>query len=255
MTPLRVLIADDELLARRRLARLLAVEPEVVIAGECVSGDEVLARIAEDDVDLVLLDIQMPGLDGLSAVRRWPADGPLIAFCTAHAEHAIAAFDAGAVDYLLKPVEADRLRKALDRARAHHARARFLDEAARHRAEAAPLAAPHKPLARLALPTRQGILLVDPDDVTHALLDGELVTVYTRAGGALFCDLSLQELADRLPADRFERVHRRALLNLAHVERLQPVETGGFVARTAGGHAVEVSRQAARNLRRRLGIR
>ena len=109
-------------------------------------------------------------------------------------------------------------------------------------------------LERLALPTRQGIVLLDPRQVTHAQLDGELVTVFAE-GRQVLCALSLQELEGRLPAHLFTRVHRRALVNLEHVVRLEPTETGGFIARTTGGHSVEVSRQASRDLRRRLGLR
>jgi two-component system LytT family response regulator len=97
-------------------------------------------------------------------------------------------------------------------------------------------------------------VLVDPRDISHALLDGALVTLYTTKGDYL-TDLTLQELEKRLRGGRLERVHRRALLNLDHVLRLERVETGGFIARTSRGQAVDVSRQAARGLRRRFGLR
>jgi two-component system LytT family response regulator len=251
--PLRVLVADDEAVARRRLLRLLAAMPDVTVAGECQDGHEVLERARSGAVDVVLLDIQMPELSGLDALQLLPADGPTVIFCTAHTTHAIAAFDVGAIDYLLKPVEAARLRKALARAREHEARRRYQDELARHQSQSrAPAAAP--PLLRLALPTRLGIVLIDPQHISHARLEGELVTVYTSKGEHL-SDLSLQELEGRLPTDSFVRVHRRALVNLEHVVRLDTTEIGGFIAWTGGGHAVEVSRQAARQLRRRLGLR
>ena len=97
-------------------------------------------------------------------------------------------------------------------------------------------------------------MLLDPAHVSHAQLDGELVTVHT-TGGQYLSALSLQDLENRLPGEHFARVHRRALVNLEHVVRLEPNEIGGFVARTRTGQAVEVSRQAARDLRRRLGLR
>jgi two-component system LytT family response regulator len=240
--PLRVLIADDEAIARKRLVRLLAAMPEVVITGQCADAHEVLTIVRGGEVDVVLLDIQMPELSGLDALQLFPVDGPAVIFCTAHAAHAVAAFDVGAVDYLLKPIDSGRLRKALDRAR--------------QRGSAAPStpAGEAAPLDRLALPTRQGIVLLDPRDVTHAQLADELVTVYA-AGQAYLSALSLQELETRLQPPAFVRVHRRALLNLAHVVRLEPNEVGGFLAQTSGGHSVEVSRQAARELRKRLGLR
>lgn len=242
MSRLRVLIADDEQVARARLVRLLSAMDEVELAGEAKDGDEVLARVRAGGVDLVLLDIQMPKLSGTEALALWPADGPWVVFCTAHAEHAVKAFDGGAVDYLLKPVEPDRLKKALDRARARGTHQRFAEALKRHQ------------LARLPITTRQGVVLLDPATVTHAVLEGELVTVYTRDAQYL-ADFTLQDLQERLPPGKFERVHRRALLNLEAVARLEPLETGGYTARTHGGHSVEVSRQAARDLRKRLGLR
>jgi two-component system LytT family response regulator len=244
--PLRVLIADDEQVARKRLTRLLSALPEVELVGECTDGAEVLERIRAGGVDVVLLDIQMPHLTGMEALQLFPADGPYVIFCTAHPDHAVEAFDAGAVDYLLKPIEPGRLQKAVERARDREARARFQQELGQHHLPAA--------LDRLPVSTRQGILLIDPSTITHAQLGDELVTVFTLTGEHL-TDATLQELQARLPAQQFERVHRRALLNLSHVQRLEPLETGGFVARTVRGHAVEVSRQAARELRKRLGLK
>lgn len=239
---LRVLVCDDELIARRRAARLLAEQPGVEVVAECASGGEVLARLAADDVDLVVLDIHMPGLTGLETALQMPEDRPYLIFLTAHPEHAVAAFDVGATDYLVKPVDDVRLKKALDRAR------RQLD---------APLGRDlhdaGAPLARLAIATRTGVVLLGPDEVTHAVFDGQLVTVHTR-DRAILADATLQELEQRLSAPHFERVHRRAIVNLLHVERLEPVLSGGYVARIAGGRSVDVSRQAARRLRRRLGI-
>lgn len=237
---LQVLIADDELLARRRLARLLAELPGVTLVGECCSGQELLATLARGDheVDLVLLDIHMPGLSGLEAGALLPEDGPYIIFTTAHEEHALAAFDLGAVDYLLKPIDAVRLGKALQRAR---------------RRLGAQASAPAAELVRLPVSTRQGIRLLDPRELSHATFDGELVTLHTR-GGPLLTDFSLQDLEERLPAACFERVHRRALINLEQLACLDPLETGGYTARMQDGGLVPIARQAARRLRRRLGL-
>ncbi|RKH31819.1 DNA-binding response regulator [Corallococcus praedator] len=260
--PLRVLIADDELLARKRLSRLLAALPDVSVCGEAVDGDSVLAAVRAGGVDVVLLDIHMPGLSGLDAMALLPLGGPHVIFCTAHAEHAVNAFEHGAVDYVLKPVEAARLQKALERARARlpaspPTSAPTSAPAARAKNVTAPPQASGgsgPAFARLPIPTRQGLVLVSPDAISHASLEDELVTVFTTQGDFL-TDFTLNELADKLPAEHFHRVHRRALLNLSHVTRLEPLETGGYLARTARGHSVEVSRQSARELRRMLGLR
>ncbi|MCB9753606.1 MAG: response regulator transcription factor [Myxococcales bacterium] len=253
---LRVLIADDEQVARRRLTRLLGAMPGIELAGECARGDAVLEWLARPEarVDVLLLDIRMPGISGLEARALIPDDGPYVIFTTAHAEHALEAFEVGAVDYLLKPIEAGRLSRALARARrALRGRA---DAGAEAERDAAPEDAPA--IARLAVPTAKGILLLDPADITHALFDGALVTVFA-GQGPVIADGSLGELEKKLEGltragARFERVHRRALLNLDRLARLEPVETGGFVAYTDRDAAVPVSRQVARRLRKRLGL-
>ena len=253
--PLRVLVCDDESIARKRAVRLLTELSEVEIVAECSNGEEVLALLAKEEVDVVLLDINMPGLTGLETTAKMgdallaanvkrglpPEDRPYVIFLTAHPEHAIEAFDIGATDYLLKPVDAPRLQKALDRAR------KQLDNAP------AALPAVGAALARLAVSTRDGVLLLSPADVTHAVFDGQLVTIHTK-DRAVLTDQSLQDLEGKLPTSHFERVHRRAILNLLHVERLEPVLSGGYVARLDSGQKVDISRQAARKLRRRLGI-
>jgi two-component system LytT family response regulator len=240
---LKVLIADDEQLARARLSRLLGAMEDVTVVGEAKDGEEVLTRVRAGGIDVVLLDVQMPKLTGVEAMALWPPDGPWVVFCTAHAEHAVKAFEIDAVDYLLKPVEPERLKRALDKARQRETRETFSAAVKKHQA-----------IPRLPVQTRQGVVLLDPSSVTHAVLEGELVTVHTKDSQFL-TDYSLNDLEQRLPAGRFERVHRRALLNLEAVARLEPLETGGYLARTHSGHSVEVSRQAARDLRKRLGLR
>ena len=236
--PLRVLVADDELLARRRLVRLLAEIRDVSVVAECVDAEEALSRVRAGGVDVALLDIHMPGLTGIDALGMMSSGSPAIIFCTAHPDHAIAAFEGGAIDYLLKPIELERLRKAIERGRSR---------------VAAPKTVELPGLQRLAIETRQGIVLVDPARITHAVLEGALVTVVT-LDAELVTDFTLQDLERKLPPGRFQRVHRRALLNLEHVVRLEPLETGGLAARTVRGHTVEVSRQAARALRKTLGL-
>ena len=260
---LQVLIADDEQIARRRLGRLLRAMPGVELAGECARGDEVLARSRAAErapVDVLLLDIRMPGISGIETRAMIPEDGPYVIFTTAHAEHALEAFEVGAVDYLLKPIEAGRLAKAIARARrALSGRPRASASPASDSSDSSEADAPAPlALARLALPTAKGVLLLEPSAITHAGFDGALVTVYTDRGPVI-ADGSLNELEKKLrrvtgEPSSFERVHRRALLNLARVERLEPADTGGFVARTDRGERVPVSRQVARRLRKRLGL-
>lgn len=239
--PLRVLIADDEALARQRLLRLLAGVARVEVVAECANGNEVLQFLehAEERPDILLLDIRMPELSGLETRALLDDDAPYVIFITAHSEHALQAFDVGADDYLLKPIEAARLKLALDRAA--------------QRLKPARVPSVEVPLARVPVQTAQGIVLVNPDQLSHAELTGPLVTLYTERG-PLLADFSLQYLQDVLPDPRFWRVHRRAFVNLDFVERLEPVDSGGYLAHMRGGARVPVSRQVGRRLRRALGL-
>ncbi|MEM9188932.1 MAG: LytTR family DNA-binding domain-containing protein [Myxococcota bacterium] len=244
---LRVLIADDEKLARARLTRLLAELADIEKAGECQNGQEAVDRVGEGDIDVLLLDIHMPGLNGLDAFRAMGEDAPYVIFTTAHSEHAVEAFDLGAVDYVLKPVEGVRLEKALGRARAHFVRVA---------AEAPPVVTGAQ-FDRLAFHTRGGVQLVAPTSISHATFDGQLVSmvvVEDNTPETHLVDLTLVELMGRVPESVFERVHRRAVVNLLQVQRLEPLETGGYHAVMKSGDVVDVSRQSARRLRKRLGL-
>lgn len=241
MTPLRVLIADDEAMARKRMTRLARALEGVEVVGAVEDGQQVLDAVAEEPLDLLLLDIQMPGLTGLDASALLPGDGPTVVFTTAHPEHALAAFDLGAADYLLKPVDAARLKKAVDRVRSQRATEGGSPQAAG--------------LERVALPTRRGVRLVAPRDLACATFDGTALTVHLASDEQIFADLTLSQLEDRLPAPPFVRTHRRALVNLNLVEELEDQPSGGYLARLRSGRRVAVSRAVARSLRRRLGLR
>jgi two-component system LytT family response regulator len=246
--PLRVLVCDDELMARKRVLRLLSELPGIEAAIECESGEQVLVKLREEDVDVAILDINMPGLSGLETVMQMPEDRPYVIFLTAHPEHAVQAFDVGAVDYVLKPVDDARLAKALTRAR------NSLDHVGPEGAAGAGGDAVATKTSKLAIATHDGAALINPGDVTHATFDGALVTVHT-AARAILTDDTLQDLEAKLPPGPFERVHRRAIVNLDHVDRLESVDSGGYVACLSTGKRVDVSRQSARRLRRRLGLR
>ena len=246
--PLRVLVCDDELMARKRIARIVSELPGIEAVLECASGEEVLRVLGEEDIDVAILDINMPGLTGIETTAKMPEERPYVIFLTAHPEHALAAFDVGAVDYVMKPAESERIEKAIVRARS------FLDGPPRSASAATSASAEGSPLKRLAVPTKQGVILLSPLEITHAIFDGALVTVHTE-GKKLLTDHTLQDLEDKLPKDTFERVHRRALLNLEAVSRLVPLPSGGYTAELRTGLTVEISRQSARKLRRRLGLR
>lgn len=229
---IRVLVVDDELLARQRLERLLGAVPDVEVVAACASAEEAAGVLREEAVDLALLDIDMPGLSGLDAAALMAREGLAVVFVTAHPEFALAAFGVGARDYLLKPVDAERLGRAVDRAR---------------RPSPAISSDP------LAIPGARGVRLVAPAELSHAVIEGESVALHV-GEQVLYTDWTLNELERRLPPARFVRVHRRALVALDAVVLLEPNDEGGYLARLRSGATVVVSRAAARALRRRLGI-
>jgi len=235
MTPLRVLVVDDELLARRRMLRLLSDCEGITVVGEASDAAQALLLLREEPVDLVFLDIQMPGLTGIQASELIDPDAITVVFVTAHPEHAVAAFGVGAADYLLKPVDGPRLETALARVRERRG---TLPDPSTH---------------RLALPTRKGIRLVDPGTVRSAIFDGSLLAVHLPEE-RLFVDWTVRALEERLPQPPFLRVHRRALVNLDHVSLLEPTDAGGYIAHLDAGPPIQVSRQVARGLRRDLGV-
>ena len=243
---LRIILADDELQARKRLTRLLESMPDVEVMASCASGAEVLDQLRRVQADVLLLDISMPGMGGLELCAQLPPGGPAVIFVTAHAHHAVEAFELGVADFVLKPVTGARLAKAIERVTA-----RVADRPAGP-GNAPPMASAPTSSPRLALETRNGVVLLDPAAILYARFDGALVTVAT-ALASWVTDLSLTELAARLPA-RFHRVDRRHLLNLDEVTSLRPEPTGGYLAVTRSGAEVPVSRAAARQLRRRLGL-
>ncbi len=227
---LRVLLADDEKMARKRLRRLLETAGGVTIAAEARSGEEAAAALDPDAIDVAILDIDMPDLNGLQLAELAGRRGIPVIFVTAHEQHAVKAFATGAVHYLLKPLELPDLDEALTRVRE------------RSTAEAP---------ARIALTVGDDVHLIDTETISHAVFDGTLVTVHADGREWLSSD-SLQELERKLAGGDFLRVHRRALVQLSHVERLEPLPSGGYNAVLRGGAEVPVSRQVARELRRRL---
>lgn len=239
---LRIALADDESTARRRMNRLLEAMPGVDVVGCHEDAQGVLDQLQDEAIDVLVLDVQMPGLSGLEAHALMGADAPYVIFATAHPQHAIEAFELGAVDYVLKPIEASRLGKAVERARAHVQRAP-------NPTEGAP-----DPYDRVPVVTRDGIVLLDPPAISHAVFDGTLVTVHTTEGDAHLTDATLADLHGRLPEGSFDRVHRRVLLNMHEVSVLRPTPSGGFVAVTRGGAEVPISRQSARRMRKALGL-
>jgi two-component system response regulator AlgR len=215
--PLRVLIVDDEPLARRRLRRLLdeTSTPATEVVGEAGDAAEALAHLQRGAVDLVLLDVAMPGTGGLDAARRWAAlpSPPLVVFVTAHGEHALAAFDLDAADYLTKPVRQERLQAALERAARRRSPAPRGGTAVTSGAPAT-VAPPV-----IVVNDRGRVTRVPLPEVLYLKAELKYVTLRTATGRHLL-DESLADLEQRL-GGAFLRVHRNALVAVAAVRELQ----------------------------------
>jgi two-component system LytT family response regulator len=226
MAEIRALIVDDEPLARRGIRQLLAPYPEIVVAGECRDGREALRALATVKPDLVFLDVQMPGLDGLGVIRvHGPERMPMTVFVTAHDEFAVQAFETQAIDYLVKPLSEARFRATITRVReririndavalAGRLSALLNSEAARSGVD--PGARKSSPVAPIAVPTETGELLIDAEEIDW--IEAEDYHAGIHAGGRHYrVRESLSALEGRLDPARFVRIHRSAIVRLDQV--------------------------------------
>jgi len=229
---IRAVIVEDEPLARRTLRDFLGEIDWVELAGEAENGSDGVRLVGEIRPQLVFLDVQMPGLSGLELLERIPYE-PAIVFTTAHDEYAVRAFELGAVDYLLKPFGRARFRKTLERIRS--------------RMEDAAATAPGERLTRLFVRDGERILPLAIGDVVRLEAADDYVTVHSGRREFLV-GLTLQEFENRLPPDRFLRVHRSHIVNLDHVASIEPHDRR-LVVRMRDGSTVLASRAASQTLR------
>lgn len=243
MTLHRVLIADDEPLARERLQRMLAAMPDVEVCAEASHGEGVLAAIEQEDPDILLLDIRMPGMDGLELAARVQslANPPAIIFCTAYEDYALKAFDVQAAAYLLKPVRREVLADALQRAGRLN---RVQRQAIGHATETGQHLLP--------VSSNRGTELIDMTRVYYCEADQKYVTLHHDAGETL-TDLSLKAIEQRFES-LFLRIHRNTLVGTRHLRALEKQEDGSYRARLQGHPAaLPVSRRHNAQVRSWLG--
>ena len=227
--PLRALIVDDEPLARKRLRDLLAAEPSLEIIGEAGSGTEAVKLIRGERPDLVFLDIQMPGTDGFGVVREIAGDDPpLIIFVTAHDEHAIKAFEVEAVDYVLKPVLAPRLKEAVRRA-VDRIRGGTRDTSGDLARLLERLSLPTAPQpARLPIRRDGSVTFVRVDEIDWLEADGDYVRIHVGKTTHVIRE-TIAEALSKLPQGRFVRVHRSIVINTERIREVQPWFKGDYV--------------------------
>src|SRR5262245_61629843 len=216
---MRTLLVDDEPIARQVLRDELQHHRDLEVIGEASHGQEALDLIAALKPDLVFLDLQMPGLGGFDVIRRLESSLPFVIIVTAFDQHAIQAFEAGAIDYLLKPVNSDRLAKAVDRARQLSGKSRDIAEHLAGIAAAAPDQPSTLKMRKVVGRAGEEYFLLDLDEVLAFQAEGEIVWIVT-SRQRYFATQSLRAIEDRLQGLAFQRVHRNAIVNVNHVRKM-----------------------------------
>jgi len=245
---MKTLIVDDEPIARRVLREELEAIPQVVIVGEAENGKQALEQIATLQPDLVLLDLQMPVMGGFEVVRKLAGGHlPVVVIVTAFDQHAIEAFEAGAVDYLLKPVGEERLRKALERAhRLHQNPLAVANDVANIATAALP---DHSSRGRKIVGKDGGeYLLLDADEILAFQAEGELVWIVT-AKTKLLATQTLRVIESRLREQQFQRVHRSAIVNVNHVRKMSALSSQRWLVTLSNSLQLVVSKRQAHNIR------
>ena len=258
---LRAIVVDDEQLAREELCFLLGQVDDVEVVGQAANGIEALRVVDEQSPDLVMLDVQMPGLTGFEVARRLLRAGvdAHFVFVTAFDQHAIEAFEVNAVDYLLKPVEADRLATAVDRARRRIqsdrqvARPQSTDEMERLLQLMSERQGRRE---QLALKVADRFLLVQSDEVVHASVQDDVITVVTNSLSGTSNYRTLDELQARLDPAVFWRVHRSHLVNINKIKVIVPWFSRNYILKMRDGKGTEipVSRSQTKRLREYLRL-
>src|SRR6201993_3093460 len=251
---IKVLVVDDEAPARQRLLDLLRRDPQVGTILESCNGEDAVEAIQKQQPDLVFLDVQMPELDGLGVIDAIGAsEMPLTVFVPAYDQHAIRAFEANALDYLLKPFSDERFEGALARAKARLEERSMLEFGQRvmKMVSAAPAGSDRR-WDRLVVKSGGSTRFVRVVDVDWIEAAGVYVNLHV-AGKEFLYRTALNDLADRLAPRRFVRVHRSAIVNIERIVRREPISHGEFDVVLRNGSRARVSRTYRAQLEKRLG--
>jgi DNA-binding LytR/AlgR family response regulator len=254
LTPIRTLIVDDEPIARQVLREELGSFADVEVCGEAGDGQDALVKVARLKPELMLLDLHMPGLGGFEVIQRLPNDAlPMVVIVTAYDQHALRAFEAGALDYLLKPVSGERLEKAIERARAMRGRPGEIAESLVRLTEvrlpeAGVMAAGCR---RIAGKSGQAYYLLNLEDILAFQAEREIVWILT-GKQRYVATQNLRAIEARLEGSRFYRVHRNALVNLDHIWKLTPLSSQRWLLTLTNSQELIVSKRQAHRMRQTL---
>jgi two-component system, LytTR family, response regulator len=266
---IRAIIVDDEPLARRGVRARLARAGGYTVVAECASGREAVAAIRGQSPDVVFLDVQMPGIDGFGVIREVGADRmPVVIFVTAYDAHALRAFEAHALDYLLKPIDDDRFAAAVERTRRRvterdesavarrlvalmHEVGATVDATHGSRPGRAEPSAPPGP-GRIVVRDRDRVLLIDIGDIDWVGADGDYVRIHTAGKSHLLRD-TMAAMEERLDPATFVRIHRSAIVNVDRIRELRPYSSREYSVILRDGTRLRLSRRYRDRLRTHLG--
>jgi two-component system LytT family response regulator len=252
--PLRTLIVDDEPIARRGIRRLLQVEPDVEIVGECGNGHEAVAAIRKLSPDLVFLDVQMPLLDGFGVIESLSAETtPAVVFVTAYDEHAIRAFEVNALDYLLKPIDPERFRKTLERARLEACGSETkhltqkLSALLQSLRELQPNAAPPPYLERIAIKEQGRVFFLCVEQLDWLRAQGNYVELHAESESHLLRE-TMDGMESKLDPRKFLRLRRSTIVRVERIKELRPLFNGEYAVLLQDGTQLVSSRRYRQNL-------
>ena len=243
MLRFRVLIVDDERPSRTRLRRLVSLDPECDLVGECADGAEAVAAIDRLLPDIVLLDVQLPELDGFGVIRAMESTHPLVILTSAHGEFALRAFEADVFDYLLKPFGRQRFQESLRRAKARIASDRPIRQDPRQDPQPLP--------ERIAVRNNRSIVFVKVDDIDWIEAADNYVILH-RGKENHIVRATMNELKARLDSARFLRIHRSTIVNLERIQELRPWFRGDYLVILRDGTELTLTRNHRTNLESRL---
>lgn len=247
---IRALLVDDEILARVALHQALASHPDVTVVGECSNAAEAAQAVEALKPDLMFLDIQMPDIDGFKFLHDLkPGALPMVVFATAYGQHALRAFDANALDYLLKPIDQDRFDRMMTRVRTHwhgHVAADARSELSRPRPDG-------EWLARISVKVGEHVRVIAAQEIDWIEANGNYVQIHA-AGATYLHRETLSQLEDTLDPSRFLRVHRAVIVNVERVREVHPLFNGNAELVLHDGTRIGLSRRFRERARHLLGL-